>query len=66
MECHRQGVVAGAMCLSRHIRFPHFAVLDGWMPGPVMVTVFSDRNFVIEQTRWFENRLYWRDRSWKP
>lgn len=65
MECHRQGVVSGAQCLARSERFPHFAVLDGWAAGPVIVTVFSDRNFVIEQTRWFDGRLYWRDRSWK-
>lgn len=66
MGCHRQGVVSGAQCLTRHERFPHFAVLDGWAQGPVVVTVHSDRNFVIEQTNWFEGKLYWRDRSWKP
>jgi hypothetical protein len=66
MQCHRQGVVSGAQCLTRHERFPHFAVLDGWAQGPVVVTVHSDRNFVIEQTNWYEGKLYWRDRSWKP
>ena len=66
MQCHRQGVVAGAQCLTRDIRFPHFAVLDGWASGPVVVTVHSDRNFMIEQTNWYEGKLYWRDRSWKP
>lgn len=66
MEIHRQGVVGGAQCLARDKRFPHFAVLDGWKQGPVVVTVRSARDFVIEQTHWFEGKLYWRDRSWKP
>lgn len=66
MEVHRQGVVAGAMSLARNVRFPHFAVLEGWAQGPVVVTVRSDRDFVIEQTHWSDGQLYWRDRSWKP
>lgn len=66
MECHRQGVVVGAMCLTRNVRFPHFAVLDNWMAGPATVTVLPNGEFVIEQSRWVDGRLYWRDRSWKP
>lgn len=66
MEIHRQGVVVGAMCLSRNIRFPHFAPLDNWTQGPAIVTIHPNGQFVIEQTNWFEGRLYWRDRSWKP
>lgn len=53
------------MCLNRHERFPHFAPLDGWASGPVIVTVFSDRDFLIEQTMWDGERLRWRDKSWK-
>lgn len=65
MECPRQGVVCPAMCLTRDKRFPHFAVLDRWMQGAVIVTTWPDGEFAIERALWKAGELRWRDQTWR-
>lgn len=60
----RQAVVCGTMSLCRDERFPHFAVLDNWLPGLVVVTVWPDTRFTIEHAGWTGDHLRWRDLSW--
>ena len=45
MQCHRVGVVCPAMCLARDQRFPHYAVLDKFQQGCVIVTRWPDGVF---------------------
>lgn len=67
MECERVGVVAGTMSLVRNENFGHFAPLDNWLQGCVIVTRWPDDGaFTVEHAAWNGTSLRWRDQSWTP
>lgn len=60
----RQAAMTGTMSLARNERFPHFAPLDKWLQGSMVVSVWPDGNWIMEHARWHDGHLYWRDRRW--
>lgn len=62
-----QGMCVGCQCEVRGgggKKFPTFAARDGWLQGPVVVTVFPDNEFTMSRARWNGQRLFLNDRSY--
>jgi hypothetical protein len=62
--CERQGVVSGTMSLVRDEDFGHFAPLDNWLQGCVVVTRWPDGDFCVEHAKYSNGALRWRDHAW--
>lgn len=61
----RQALMCATTSQARGKDFPHFAVVDNWLQGCIVVARWPDGKWQAEHVRWDGEELCWRDRRWR-